>query len=87
MSRTRGSLVRVPRNPWPPARSVPGSDLPLIVPVNDGQAMIYAYHIGYQEQIDSTPDSSQTLLEWVDRKTRPRVAEAFLRRLRVVAVP
>jgi uncharacterized lipoprotein len=59
----------------------------ILVPVDGNRSMIYAYHIGYQEQIDTTPDSSQTLLEWVDRKTDPRIAEAFLQRLRVVVVP
>ncbi len=47
-------------------------------------ALIRAYHTGFQEQVDQTPDSSQTLLAWKDRKTDPEIANAFLRRLRIV---
>jgi len=57
----------------------------VIVPANQGtQSIIYAYHTGSQEQIDQTPDSSQTLLSWVDRETSPEVALAFLRKLRII---
>lgn len=57
----------------------------VVVPANQGtRSIIYAYHTGSQEQIDSTPDSSQTLLAWEDRDTSPDVALAFLRQLRIV---
>lgn len=60
----------------------------ILIPVDAGnRSMIYAYHTGNREQIDTTPDSSQTLLKWVDRETDPRVANAFLRRLRIVVIP
>jgi uncharacterized lipoprotein len=58
-----------------------------VVPVGVDQSMVYGYHTGHQEQIDATPDSSQTLLEWVDRDTGPAVAEALLRRLRIITIP
>ena len=58
----------------------------MLVPAEAGQAaMVYAYHIGYQEQIDRTPDSSRTLFAWQDRKTDPAAAAAFLRQLRIHA--
>ncbi len=57
----------------------------VVVPANQGtRSIIYAYHIVSQEQVDSTPDSSQTRLEWEDRDTSPDVALAFLRQLRIV---
>ncbi|WP_455235425.1 hypothetical protein [Thiogranum longum] len=60
----------------------------IVLPVDGGsRSMVYAYHTGYQEQVDRTPDSEQTLLEWVDRETDPAVATAFLRRLRIMAAP
>jgi hypothetical protein len=46
---------------------------------------VRALHTGFQEQVDQTPDSSQTLLVWEDRNTDPGVASAFLRRLRIIA--
>ncbi|WP_165869050.1 hypothetical protein [Thiogranum longum] len=48
------------------------------------KTLIRAYHTGFQEQVDQTPDSSQTILAWEDRKTSPDIASAFLRRLRIV---
>ncbi|NNG11709.1 MAG: hypothetical protein HKM88_00510, partial [Halobacteria archaeon] len=57
----------------------------VVLPANQGtRSIIYAYHTASQEQIDSTPDSSQTRLEWEDRDTSPDVALAFLRQLRIV---
>lgn len=57
----------------------------VMVPANQGaRSIIYAYNTGYQQQIDQTPDSSQTLLAWEDRDTSPDVALAFLRKLRIV---
>lgn len=57
----------------------------IVIPVGDGsQAMIYAYHTDFQEKVDRTPDSSQTLLAWEDRKPDPRIAAALLRQLRIV---
>lgn len=56
----------------------------VMIPVEQGKAtMIRAYHTGYQEQIDKTPDSSQTLLAWEERKTDAVIASAFLRKLRI----
>ena len=35
----------------------------VMVPANEGtRSIVYAYHTGYQEQVDLTPDSEQTLL-------------------------
>ena len=57
----------------------------VMVPANQGsQSIIYAYNTGYQQQVDQTPDSSQTLLAWEDRDTSPDVALAFLRQLRII---
>jgi uncharacterized lipoprotein len=57
----------------------------VVVPANQGtRSIIYAYHTVSQEQVDSTPDSSQTRLVWEDRDTSPDVALAFLRQLRIV---
>ncbi len=57
----------------------------VMVPANQGvRSIIYAYNTGYQQQIDQTPDSSQTLLVWEDQDTSPDVALALLRRLRIV---
>ena len=57
----------------------------VMVPANNStQAIIYAYHIGSQEQVDLTPDSEQTLLSWKDRDSSPDVALALLRKLRIV---
>ncbi len=58
--------------------------LVLIGTGNGDKTLVRAYHIGFQEQIDQTPDSSQTLLAWENHKTDPRVAAAFLRRLRII---
>lgn len=57
----------------------------VLVPASKGaRSIIYAYNTGYQQQIDQTPDSSQTLLAWEDRETSPDLALAFLRQLRIV---
>lgn len=57
----------------------------MLIPVDSGtRTMIYAYHTGFQEETDQTPDSSQTLLYWQDRKTEPHIAMAFLGSLRIV---
>ena len=57
----------------------------VLVPANQGtRSIIYAYHIGGQEQVDQTPDSSQTLLSWEEQQTSPAVALAFLRKLRII---
>jgi hypothetical protein len=57
----------------------------VMVPANQGvRSIIYAYNTGYQQQIDQTPDSSQTLLVWADQDTSPDLALAFLRQLRIV---
>jgi len=57
----------------------------VMVPANRGtRSIVYAYHTWAQEQVDQTPDSSQTLLVWEDRDTSTDVALAFLRRLRIV---
>lgn len=57
----------------------------IMVPANEGErTIIYAYHTASQEQVDKTPDSSQTVLDWEDRKTDPDVAVALLRRLRIL---
>ncbi len=55
----------------------------MVVPAAGG-SLVYAYHTGFQEQYDKTPDSSQTLLDWRDRRTDPQVATAFIRRLRLL---
>lgn len=55
----------------------------MVVPAAGG-SLVYAYHTGFQEQYDKTPDSSQTLLDWRDRRTDPQVAMAFIRRLRLL---
>lgn len=55
----------------------------MVVPAAGG-SLVYAYHTGFQEQYDKTPDSSQTLLGWRDRRTDPQVATAFIRRLRLI---
>ena len=57
----------------------------VLVPASKGaRSIIYAYNTGYQQQIDQTPDSSQTLLAWEDRDTSPDLALSFLRQLRIV---
>jgi hypothetical protein len=57
----------------------------VMVPANEGsRSIVYAYHVNAQEQVDLTPDSSQTLLSWVDRETSPDVALALLRKLRII---
>jgi hypothetical protein len=57
----------------------------ILLPVDGGaRTMVYAYHTGFQEEADRTPDSSQTLLYWKDHKTEPAIAMAFLRRLQLV---
>ena len=56
----------------------------VVIDAGQGRTLVRAYHTGFQEQIDQTPDSSQTLLAWEDRKTDPKIASAFLRRLRIV---
>ena len=57
----------------------------VMVPANQGvRSIIYAYNTGFQQQIDQTPDSSQTRLVWEDQDTSPDVALALLRRLRIV---
>ena len=56
----------------------------VVIDAGQGRTLIRAYHTGFQEQIDQTPDSSQTLLAWEDRKTDPQIASTFLRRLRIV---
>jgi len=55
----------------------------MVVPASGG-SVVYAYHTGFQEQYDKTPDSSQTLLAWRDRRTDPQVAAAFIRQLRLL---
>ncbi|MFZ0469955.1 MAG: hypothetical protein WAL92_13620 [Thiogranum sp.] len=60
----------------------------ILIPVDGAvRTMIYAYHTGFQEETDRTPDSSQTLLYWKDHATEPAIAMAFLRRLRLVVNP
>ncbi|GMQ89399.1 MAG: hypothetical protein BMS9Abin09_0879 [Gammaproteobacteria bacterium] len=60
----------------------------ILIPVDGGaRTMVYAYHTGFQVETDQTPDSSQTLLYWKDKKTDPAIAMAFLRRLRLVVRP
>jgi hypothetical protein len=60
----------------------------MLIPVDQGaRTMIFAYHTGFQEETDRTPDSSQTLLYWQDHKTEPRIALAFLNRLRILVNP
>ena len=57
----------------------------ILIPVDGGaRTMVYAYHTGFQEETDRTPDSSQTQLYWKDHKTEPAIAMAFLRRLQLV---
>ena len=56
----------------------------LLIPVGEGRTLLRAYHVGFQEEVDLTPDSSQTLLQWADRRTDPAIAAAFLRYLRIV---
>jgi len=58
--------------------------LVLIGAGNGDKTLVRAYHTGFQEQVDQTPDSSQTLLTWENHRTDPRVAAAFLRRLRII---
>ena len=56
-----------------------------MVAANQGtRSIIHAYHIASQEQVDLTPDSSQTVLSWEDRQTSADVALALLRKLRIV---
>ncbi|NOZ09912.1 MAG: hypothetical protein GXP09_02525 [Gammaproteobacteria bacterium] len=52
-----------------------------------GHAYIQARHVGYKEQIDLTPDASITSLTWSERPTQARIADAFLRELRVIVAP
>jgi hypothetical protein len=60
----------------------------MLIPVDQGaRTMIYAYHTGFQEETDRTPDSSRTLLYWQDHKIEPRIALAFLGRLRILVNP
>lgn len=56
----------------------------LLIPAGQGRSLLRAYHVGFQEEVDLTPDSSQTLLQWEDRRTDPAIAAAFLRYLRIV---
>jgi len=57
----------------------------IVIPVDGGvRSLVFAYHTGYQVETDRTPDSSQTLLYWKDRKPDPAIAMAFLRRLRLM---
>jgi len=58
-----------------------------LVLIGTGQGdktLVRAYHTGFQEQVDQTPDSSQTLMAWEDRKTDSNIAAALLRRLRII---
>lgn len=52
-----------------------------------GHAYIQARHVGYKEQVDLTPDASITSLTWIERPAQARIADAFLRELRVIVVP
>ncbi len=56
----------------------------MIVVPTAGGSLVYAYHTGFQEQYDRTPDSSQTLLAWRDLPVEPQVATAFVRLLRLL---
>ncbi|MEE8342977.1 MAG: hypothetical protein V3R51_04170 [Gammaproteobacteria bacterium] len=55
-----------------------------VVAMDSGpHSMVRVDHLGFQEQIDETPDSSQTILVWQDRPSSGQIALAFLHRLRL----
>jgi len=74
-------------NLWGKGRERHRFQLILIPVAGAARTMVYAYHTGFQEETDRTPDSSQTLLYWKDHATEPAIALAFLRRLRLVVNP
>lgn len=49
-----------------------------------GVSFVEARHVGFREQVDLTPDAMITQLSWQDRDPQGRIAEAFLRELRVI---
>ena len=54
----------------------------VLIPAKDDKGtLVYAYHIGFQEQIDETPDAEVTMLAWQKRETQNEIAGAFLRDL------